>query len=260
MSDRKKIPEWIDRFNNGELSGKELTSFLEMAQRDPRLSEEIRLDKELDSILTDEDLLELRAKIRSISDKKLKTKRNRRKFYLMAASFLLLAGLGLLLFYFRGIRNSNVESSENETGKKKVPPAEQMQAIQKKNPAIASLDTGNNISIEQKNKILLASFEKNPSYENLIGATRDAGNFRMVFPLIGHRFSISDVIQFEWELDNSDVIKLQLFNNKGIAVHQTGNIGTNRYSIQKSELKRGLYYFIILHGEDILYFGKFTIE
>ena len=125
MSDREKLPEWIDRFNNGELSGKELTSFLEMVQRDPRLSEEIRLDKELDSILKDEDLLEVRAKIRDISSRNLKRRGSRRKFYLMAASFLILIGAGTLAYFISELK------SKLEIGDEKGPGTEEKKCDEK---------------------------------------------------------------------------------------------------------------------------------
>ena len=74
MSDREKLPELIDRFNNGKLTGEKLTAFLEMLKTNPRLREEVRLDSDLNEILANMDILELRQKILSIQQNRQKRK------------------------------------------------------------------------------------------------------------------------------------------------------------------------------------------
>jgi hypothetical protein len=263
MSNREKIPEWIDRFNNGELSNEEVKTLLEMAKNDPRLREEIKLDLELNSILTDEDILDLRKKMLTLSKIRLERKGNNLKFYLMAASLLLLLGIGLFLFFYNVNRSSNAKPGENTLSQKNHPPTKQSPAYQQINSSKTSSDTanrGNTISTEQRGTNLLASYDKNPSLENMIGTTRNAGNFAMVFPLNDYHCSVNADVRFEWLPEGPAEVELRIMNNFAILVHESGTIKKNTYSIPPGKLKQGLYYFKILSGDEILYFGKFTIE
>jgi hypothetical protein len=97
MSDREKLPELIDRFNSGDLKGKELTAFLEMLRANPRLREEVRLDADLNNILADTDTIELRKKVLSLKKHRQNRQSNDLRLFLIAASLLLLIGLEVLL-------------------------------------------------------------------------------------------------------------------------------------------------------------------
>jgi len=263
MSNREKMPEWIDRFNNGELSGEELQTFLEMAKKDPRLREEIKLDLDLNSILTEEDILDLRKKIMNLKRQRLGRKGNNLKFYLMAASFLLFLGIGLLLFYYKGTRTSNAKSVEIILLQKHQAQLKQHLSVQKPDSSKTSLNIEkkeNHFSSEEIGTDLLAGFVKNPSLENLIGTTRHSENFLMVFPINNHHFSANAVARFEWIVDGQAEIELRIMNNSGTPVHESGTIRKNSYSIPSGKLKPGLFYFKILRGDELLYFGKFTIK
>ena len=70
MNKNEKIHEWIDRFNDNELTGDELSEFLELLKVDEALKAEVRLDKDLNEFLQDEGELSLRKKIMEVSESK----------------------------------------------------------------------------------------------------------------------------------------------------------------------------------------------
>jgi hypothetical protein len=260
MSDREKLPELIDRYNNGKLSGEELTAFLEMVRTNSRLREEVRLDSELNEILANGDILELRQKIMEIQKKHLRSKGPDIHLFLLAASFLLLLGIEVILFMsivYHNPSKSTIMDPKNQ------PTLKRGQEITRVEHPVITSDTvnkGKSTVRKMPVKRLAANFRKNPSFENMIGATRYAGYFRMKDPVIGYRFSRKAVIRFEWILEEQTGIDLKIMDNTGKSVHESGSLGKNNYSLPPKTLDRGLYYFKVLQNDEILYFGKFSIE
>ena len=82
----------------------------------------------------------------------------------------------------------------------------------------------------------------------------------MVFPLNDYHCSVNAAVRFKWLPEGPAEVELRIMNNSATLVHESGTIKKNTYSIPTGKLKRGLYYFKILRGDEILYFGKFSIE
>jgi len=259
MSDREKLPELIDRFNNGNLTGEELITFLGMLKTNPRLREEVRLDTELNEVLANEDMLDLRQKILTIQKKHQKRKGPDLHLFLLAASLLLLIGIEALLL----INNASRNSSHTITHVPKHQQSLKQILASKIEHAAIPMDTvkKKNISVDRKRETeLAASFRKNPSFENMIGATRHAGYFRLDAPVTGHRFSRKEEITFEWILDGQAGIELKIMDNTGSGIHESGPLRTNKYSLPPGTLKTGLYYFKIIQNDEIIFFGKFIVK
>jgi hypothetical protein len=260
MSDREKLPELIDRFNSGELSGEELTTFLEMLKSSPRLREEVRLDKELNEVLANEDILELRRKILDIQMKRQQKEGPGLRIFLLAASLLLLLGIETLLF----LKYSNLRATRN-TGliHKQQPVSKRAPEITRTEHPVISTDPvkkQKRLNDVKRNNLLAASFKTNPSFETMLGATRYAGNFKLEAPPIGHLFGEKDVVRFEWTMNEDAEIYLKIMNNSGTIVHESGLLSKKTYSLPPGTLKTGLYYFKVMEKEEILFFGKFTVK
>jgi len=261
MSDREKIPEWIDRLNNGELSGQELETLLEMARNDPRLAEEIRLDLELNSVLSEDDVLKLREKIVGVMNQAQKNNGNKFRMILMAASLFLLAGVIVFLLLQRGHRNGKEDQTmmnhRNPHGLRPVPAGHKMDSA----TALSVKAKESNDTIFQKpGSNLLARFDKNPAFENLIGTTRHAGNFKLISPTITNHFTTRSSVQFLWVPEDPVETELKIMNNSGTLVHESAVLRKNIYSLPPGSLRSGLYYFKIIRGDELIYFGKFSIE
>jgi hypothetical protein len=260
MSDREKLPELIDRYNSGNLTEEELSAFLEMLKNNSRLREEVRLDKELNEILADEDIIELRKKLLAVKKNTGQRKGADLKFFLLAASILLLIGLGVLLF----INNKHHHPHGN------IPLTHKYQPEHYRLPKINKVEkTGiaKDITTREIKKpdrrmgmMLAAGFRKNPAFENMLGATRHAGYFRMDAPALGYRFGEKAVIRFEWLQDGQTGINLKIMDNTGTIVHESALLVKNKYSLPPGTLKAGLYYFEVLENDEILFFGKFFIK
>jgi hypothetical protein len=260
MNDREKLPELIDRFNNGKLTGEKLTDFLEMLKTNPRLREEVRLDSELNEILANMDILELRQKILSIQQNRQKRKGTDFYFFLLAASLLLLIGIEVLLIMNKTHRNpynNTTLTPKYQSDSKQLPVNNKV-----KQAAITTKTVNKEKKIRdwKTEKRLAASFRKNPSFENMIGSTRHAGYFRMDAPLIGYRFSEKAEIMFEWTQDGHAEIELKIMDNTGTSIHESRLLDKNKYSLPPGTLNRGLYYFKVLQNDEIIFFGKFMVE
>lgn len=258
MSDREKLPELIDRFNTGNLTGDELTVLLDMMNHNPRIREEVRLDKELNEILADKDVLELRQKILSVQKNRNKGKGRNFHYLLLAASLLFFIGLEVILLL--NTRNHAVSPQTALTQKitpviKKEPVTAGQQLI-----AAESGSTGKKIPDQKKDTRLASNFMPNPSYENMIGATRSGGSFRLEKPLTGERFSAKSAILFQWNTEPKTLIELKIMDNQGIIVSESGLLYAYRYTIPQGTLRRGIYYFKIMANDEILYFGKFLVS
>jgi hypothetical protein len=82
----------------------------------------------------------------------------------------------------------------------------------------------------------------------------------MITPKEEERFQSTAIIRFEWTGEKDSGISLTIFNNMGKRIRESGMILDNNYSIRPGTLHGGLYYFEVLHKEEIIFFGKFTIE
>ncbi len=260
MSNREKLPELIDRYNNGELSGDELTAFLEMLKASPRLRNEVKLDKELNDILANSDLLDLRKVILSVQQERKKRKGPGLQIFLLAASLLLLIGIEIVLFM----------NYPRQT------PASSTKAISKNQPALTH-ETDNKkienqvIVTEPSNKAakittpkteprIADNYRENLSFEKIIGATRHDGAFRLVAPAIGAQFSEKAKIVFKWTTEKQAGIELNIMDNAGSVVHESGPLDQSEYTLAPGKLNKGLYYYKVMEKDEIIFFGKFIIE
>ena len=258
MSNREKLPELIDRYNSGTLTGDELTAFLEMMNNNPRIIEEVRLDKELNEILANQDILELRKKILSVQKARDQKKGPDFHYLLLAASLLFLIGIEVILF----LNNKNPFHSAQTVQTHKITPI-----INKEQGATGQQSTtGDNRIADKKipdrktDTRIAANFRINPAYENMIGATRAGGSFRMVLPVPGHIYNANSIIRFKWIRNGKDLIELKIMDNTGLTKGETAPLKDNQYSFSAGSLKSGLYYYKVIQNDEILYLGKFVVE
>jgi hypothetical protein len=260
MSDREKLPELIDLFNSGNLRGDDLNAFVALLKNNPRLREEVRLDKELDEILANQDLLELRKKILSVQKKNKKRKGPDIQSLLLAASIVLLIGIELVLFLNKA--NNHPSDIGVPAGNQRSGPEHPIEDQQAEHPVINpdSVRKENKTHDRTKANQIAASFQKNPTLENMTGTTRHLGYFRMVTPVNGYCFYKKEAIRFDWTLEHPAELQLQIMNNIGTIVHESGSINVNAYSLDPGSLKRGLYYFMVTQDNRIVHVGKFLVK
>ena len=268
MRNKEKLHEWIDRYNNNELSGEELVIFLEMMNKDYRVREEVLLDKELNSILKDDDILELRKKIRKIcSENPAKRNRNTR-IMLMAASLFILLSLEYTIFYLTRSPKKTDKSEfvhlQNSPGKREPHQpktsfldSKQVYTIFKKDKPV-SLD---NDSREIENTYdLLACYQPNKALENLIGTTHRSSGFRILKPVGSFVYTQKSTIWFSWKTENPVETSLIVENNIGLIVYESDSNFNQSVFLKASFLGPGLFYYKIMRKDEVIYFGKFTVR
>ena len=92
MKNLENLNEWIIRYNEGTLAGKDLKSFQRLLKEDPDVKKETELDKEITDFLSDKDLLEFYKLLDDISGKR--TSKPGLNYLLLAAVVLLLIAFG----------------------------------------------------------------------------------------------------------------------------------------------------------------------
>ena len=261
MSDREKLPEWIDRFNEGTLQGEELERFLEMLKTNPRLRDEVNLDRELNQLLEEDDLIEFRRKLMKVTRSRRSPGQN--LLLLMAALILILIGLSTLVYFsarrtLPGKKDLVTFQDSTAAGNEKAPEnnrdsvnPQQMQGI--------SQDTGRN-RVDEKNRLLAQNFIPDPAMESLLGTTARSGDFRMIRPADGTVFRKSSVIEFELKIPDNRHVRLIIAGNTGRKVAEYKLEKRNHQKVNASSFSPGLYYFKLLIHDELVYAGKFIIR
>jgi len=261
MSDREKLPEWIDRFNEGTLRGEDLEKFIEMLKRNPKLRDEVNLDRELNQILEEDDLIEFRKKM-------LKATRSRRlpgqNLLLLAAMIIIIIGLFSLIYY--SVRRSDPDhknvatisdtsSIRNEKNRRVIA---QDSLYPRPTPAGSPILKNKE---EDGGSILLAqNFTPNPALESLLGTTTRNGYFKMIRPDNMAVFPKGGGILFEWKTLDTGPVGIVIVDNRGIKITDFKEELKNYKKVSTSQLRAGLYYYKLMIKDELVYIGKFIIE
>jgi hypothetical protein len=267
MRNKEKLHEWIDRYNNNDLSGEELVIFLEMMNRDYRVREEVMLDYELNSVLKETDILELRKKIRKICSEHPVKKNFSPRIILMAATLVILFSIEYAIYYLNrpAIISNRSESGylQNSPWQKQI---DQLNASYQYSTDVYSIFNRDKLvalGIDTKEKEIafdvFACFQPNKVLENLIGTIR-SGDFQMLTPPKSATFTHNNSICFSWKTTNPEETSLIIENNKGIVVYESDSNLNQKVLIKASFLNSGLFYYKIIRKDDVIYFGKFTIQ
>jgi len=267
MNEPEKLPEWIDRYNRNELHGKELEEFLAMLDQHPQLRKEVQLDKDLNEILRDKEIIELRKKIAKIKERS-EDRGTRLILYMLAACAIIL--LGLTVYYFFQWNEARIrmmtpihEFSLTDTSfklkGKEIKPNQMEIDMATIDSALARERRGDSSIRKRVRAMLAANYNPYPPFESLVGEITRAGYFRLIHPQAGKSFTPGNKIIFSWESESSMTLTLEITDNKGQVQYHTGELTTKSLTIESLKLTPGLYYFKFLEKDEIVYFGKFTI-
>jgi len=231
MKETENLSEWIEKYQSDELDQKEKSRFLSLLNRNPLLRREVMIDKELNDILSDENLLEISEKFRMIRDKMGK-KRIRRIPGLIAASIFFLLTIGILILV---IKRSLIDNFDGQT--------------------VAERSSEN-----CKSEYLSANFAPVPEFEILIGSITRGPSFRLQLPQSRIIISRGTDLVFGWtsaEVQNQ--IKIELFNNKGNRVFGSLPFSGSRFTLHTDYFNPGIYYWKIIIDEELVTIGCITL-
>lgn len=167
----------------------------------------------------------------------------------IAASFIVLIGLGFVFFQFL---NNEKLASDGKT------------AIN--HPVVRVLFEPNNVMAIDKtavatetSELLASNYLPSSNLESMVGVAFRSEAINIISPKNSTIYKLNDQIVFQYELEgNAGTLNLKILNNKEDIVFQT-NISGNKYLLNK-KLSGGLYYWKLETDEDLLYVGKFIIK
>lgn len=239
-----------------------------MMKSDRRIREEVLLDKELNTVLKETDILELRKKIRKISSEKAAGWNPGTRILMMAASLLILLSAEFAIYYLtntqKKIEKPGLANKQELSGNKGLNNREP--ALQAAKKFITILQKGvpgvsdNDPLATTTTYDLLASYQPDKALENLIGTTNRSGSFRMLKPAISSVFSRKSTILFSWKTEIPLETSLVVENNTGLVVYESDSNYNQSVYLKASFLNLGLYYYKIMRKDEVIYFGKFTIQ
>jgi hypothetical protein len=265
MRNPDKLPEWIDRYNRNDLHGKELEEFLEMMKEDPELRKEVRLDKELNEMFREKEILELRKKLIRYRIPK-RDDRINLSLILMAAAVIILICLTIFAYFQLRIDVEPERKSEytyypsdtmlfNDTMKKEEDLVKEGKPdLRNSAPAIK-----NKNSQQYKNNSVAENYKPYLPYESLIGAISRAAGFRLVAPSPAASFQKGTTVTFQWE-SGFRKITVVVSDNKGNPVLRSNPIAGGKFSCNTSELTPGLFYVRFICNNEMVHLTKFSLK
>lgn len=231
MNKNENLNDLIERFQSNELEQEELTRFLNRLKHDPILRREVVLDKELNSILANENLLELSEKIRRIREMS-HPGRSYWESILVAASIIVLFTVGVLTLF---VVSNNVKRSGNRLVTECRPETEQV----------------NNGS---------DNYHPIPEYEILVGVTNRGASFKLHTPPCRMVLSRGTDLIFKWNSSELlDPVAIELFNNNGKKVYESLRFAGNRFLLSTDLFDPGTYYWKIIIDDELISMGRLIL-
>lgn len=259
----EKLPEdnWIDRYNEDDISDEERRIFQERLKDHARLRTEFHLDKELGDFLGDTEAIDLRYKI----EKAIKGKRRRNLPwwpFMAAAAAAFMAAIGIAFFLFSdyrtGIRKLVRQGRDQHPQKvMTLPERPERLAFWRNRPSARPVsdrwpDTGN-----FRNDATIPSKE----YEFLVGKTIRSAGITLTSPDPVIQISTEGMIMFRMEGEGGhDQKEIVLMNNRGETVRTLRIYRDKALSVPADSLGHGLFYWKVLDGGEVVRFGKILIR
>ena len=267
MNENEKLPEWIYRFNNTELKGKELEKFLAMMEKDPSLRKEVRLEKELTEALTEKEIILLRKKLQKAKSFKEIEPYTYYLYFLAACAVILIIMLIQAITEFNTATRKALEplqalnrSSWGKPSNGEMMNPDQMEIDKATIDSILAREGRGDSSIRKQIRAMMAAkYSPFPEYEGLVGEINRANDFRLLSPQMNEKFRNDEEIQFIWETSSFHPITIIITDNHGLKVKERSSIKEKSVSLGPFS-SPGLYYFKIIEDDDLIYFGKLTIR
>jgi len=228
MKETENLSEWIERFQSNELDQQEQTRFLLLLENSPTLRMEVLLEKELNTILADENLRELSRKFNQVKNKT-DDRRNKWLPVLIASSIIFLLTVGILTLVTKtGLVNHS------------------------KDQAVTGKSSGTT-----RNNYLSDNFITIPEFEILIGSTTRGPSFKLLLPQTRIIISRGTDLEFKWtNVEAQNIVKIELFNNKGKRIFESLPFPGNEFALSTVSFDPGVYYWKIIINEDLVSIGR----
>jgi hypothetical protein len=255
MIENNKISEWICRYNEGDLHGDELRTFLQKAASDRELRREVILDRKMNELLNDADLLEFRKfliRARNGSPHPVKY-----QVLMIAASLLVLIAMStIFLFVSRPGPVLHAIAFRAPGGGASGSPREEGVS-----PVKTIIHHGPVLSRNRSERAREAlAYVPLASLEQLCGESVRAGFLSVLSPEPDKKYGCNDTIRFEWRPGLEDEFSIEIINNKGKVVAGLEAMKSTLREFNAGSLSPGLYYWKLIEHENLAYTGRFRIK
>ncbi len=240
--EREKINEWIVRYNEGTLDGEELEMFLRMLEHDEELRREVSVDQEINRVLEEKDLLELR---KAILEARKRRGPGLTGWFLLAAVLIILLAVGgaILARHFMA-------------GRPEVKPA---MTLIKKDSAV-SQPAQEPAEHKEHVELIADNYKPFPSLESLVGEATRADGIKVEEPKPVSSVNKGQETGFKWITETAANVEVQLFDNKGTRITIAGIKEPGGLKLATTALQPGLYYWKILMNGELVTVGKLRVE
>ncbi len=248
-----QISEWITRYHEGTLEGKELEEFLTILAGDESIRRELEVEQEVTRALQDREALEFRKVIGRARDKY--TKRRPGMFLLAASLAAIITIGGFLLYHTLYLKPpAPVNQIANQ-----IPPAgtgTSPREIVEEQP-----ETQPSLTPDHTGKMLLAeNYTPLRSMESLVGEVTRADDIHVTSPPSSVRAKPGDRVTFTWKSHGSGKVTILVFDNRGDRIMEITPTKEAKYLLETGSLKGGLYYWKLLKDEKFVTAGKIRVE
>jgi hypothetical protein len=249
MKETEITGDWIDRYNEGELNEAEKAVFEERMKTSPVLRSEVLVDAALNRLLLDPEMLDLLSKIHTVRNGG-SGRRNFRKYWLVAASLVILAMAGGV-FYMLPQPEVIVKHAVHGSGS--TPSAPVSGYLQPAEPVLP----GAPIKCPD---LLAGSFMPMPELELLTGYATRSHPLEIISPVMNAAVPRGASLIFRWRGGASgDTLTLVVLNNRGRRVMEVDPGQGTSYALKTKSLPDGLYYWKMMAGDDLVIMGRFIV-
>lgn len=257
MNEYQTSSYWIGKFTDNELTSEEEEQILSQASHNPVLRNELRLDRDITDLFDDNDRLKLSEQIkRTIKEEKGKI---RIPFYFrIAASILVLltlAGVSFALLRHNYVTYGNVFNVARPFSVQKIKGL--LGFVNEKSDLKSTPPRRRQLAL---NNSLNDTYTPRPEYEYLVGTvTRDL-SIIVISPGPRINCKSDSLLQFSWRwLSGMVPVNIEISDNRGRVILR--NLQTNdvNYVLNTKILSKGLYYYKIISGEDLVTMGSVSI-
>jgi hypothetical protein len=225
------------------------------------------LDKELNSILKEKDVLDLRNKIKKVCIDGVSGGKLNTRILLVAATLLTILTMGYSVNYLFGRMKSHESQKSDNTWiysefgdwNKTFFPFQNL----KEEDIFFGEQLPNSHNHYGKNVIqkdLLALYQPNKSLEYLVGSLYRSIGFSLKTPVRFARYNRNETLLFSWKMENPAQTRLTIVDNRGEIRYESDYNQYQAVQIKASYLGPGLFYYKILNKDEVICFGKFTVQ
>jgi hypothetical protein len=257
MSECNNRNEWIDKYCNGELEGKELDRFENLLRNSKELQEEVELERQLNDAFSNPDLIEFRKIVLKVKTRK-ETDFWKRRFLIAAMIIILVTSAFFIWFLTTSWASSPdlVMTPSKKEGNQSD--ALDPSVIQDKNPLKQQQNRTGRVPVT--NEVLAECLNPYPYLEGLIGEGTRSMGFILIAPEYRLELKSGDSLCFRWIVTSVSRINLEIVDNRGDHVGSVVTDNPECLCYATTGHLKGLYYWKLIRSNELLCVGRFVLR